>query len=128
MEFAVRKTGNSQRALIPKPILARVGLQGSADLQVRDGGFEIQPIRCNPPQSAAIRLKVGLRTPSDWRWMSKILSCGLSSPMRATPIWSGDEDLRQLVGPTRPDGGQRDSKDASLHRDVAPRTDPGGSP
>lgn len=37
MEVAIRKMGNSQGVLIPKPILAQVGLQGTADLQVRDG-------------------------------------------------------------------------------------------
>jgi len=37
--------GNSQGVLIPKPILARVGLEGTADLQVRDGVIEIRPVR-----------------------------------------------------------------------------------
>ena len=41
MEVAIRKMGNSQGVLIPKPILAQVGLEGSADLQVRDGVIEI---------------------------------------------------------------------------------------
>lgn len=48
MEVAVRKMGNSQGVLIPKPILAQVGLEGSADLQVRDGVIEIRPVRRNP--------------------------------------------------------------------------------
>ncbi len=48
MEVAIRKMGNSQGVLIPKPILAQVGLEGSADLQVRDGVIEIRPIRRNP--------------------------------------------------------------------------------
>ncbi len=30
MEVAVRKMGNSQGVLIPKPILAQVGLEGTA--------------------------------------------------------------------------------------------------
>jgi antitoxin component of MazEF toxin-antitoxin module len=33
---AIRKMGNSQGVLIPKSILAQVGLDGTADLQVRD--------------------------------------------------------------------------------------------
>ena len=37
MEVAIRKMGNSQGVLIPKPILAQVGLEGTADLQVRNG-------------------------------------------------------------------------------------------
>lgn len=47
MEVAIRKMGNSQGVLIPKPILAQVGLEGSADLQVRDGVIEIRPLHRN---------------------------------------------------------------------------------
>jgi len=53
MEVAIRKMGNSQGLLIPKPILAQVGLEGSADLQVRDGVIEIRPIRRNPREGWA---------------------------------------------------------------------------
>ena len=48
VEVAIRKMGNSQGVLIPKPILAQVGLEGTADLQVRDGVIEIRAIRRNP--------------------------------------------------------------------------------
>lgn len=48
MRVAVRKMGDSQGVLIPKHILAQVGLKGSADLQVRDGVIEIRPVRRNP--------------------------------------------------------------------------------
>lgn len=48
MEVAIRKMGNSQGVLIPKPILAQVGLEGVADLQVRDGVIEIRPLHRNP--------------------------------------------------------------------------------
>ena len=48
MEVAIRKMGNSQGVLIPKPILAQLGLEGAADLQVRDGVIEIRPLRRNP--------------------------------------------------------------------------------
>ena len=47
MEVAIRKMGNSQGILIPKPILAQLGLEGTADLQVRDGVIEIRAIRRN---------------------------------------------------------------------------------
>ena len=53
MEVAVRKMGNSQGVLIPKPILAQVGLVGTADLQVRDGVIEIRPLRVNARQGWA---------------------------------------------------------------------------
>jgi len=45
--------GNSQGVLIPKPILAQLGLEGRADLQVRDGVIEIRPIHRNPREGWA---------------------------------------------------------------------------
>ena len=53
MQVAIRKMGNSQGILIPKPILAQVGLEGAADLQIRDGVIEIRPIRRNPREGWA---------------------------------------------------------------------------
>lgn len=53
MEVAIRKMGNSQGVLIPKPVLAQVGLGASADLQVRDGVIEIRPVRRNPREGWA---------------------------------------------------------------------------
>jgi antitoxin MazE len=53
MEVAIRKMGNSQGILIPKPILAQLGLEGTADLQVRDGVIEIRPVRRNPREGWA---------------------------------------------------------------------------
>lgn len=54
MEVAIRKMGNSQGVLIPKPILAQLGLvEGSVDLQVRDGVIEIRPLRRNPREGWA---------------------------------------------------------------------------
>jgi antitoxin MazE len=45
--------GNSQGVLIPKPILAQIGLEERADLQVRDGVIEIRPLRRNPREGWA---------------------------------------------------------------------------
>ena len=53
MEVAIRKMGNSQGVLIPKPILAQVGLEGTADLQVSDGVIEIRAVRRNPREGWA---------------------------------------------------------------------------
>ncbi len=53
MEVAIRKMGNSQGVLIPKPILVQLGLEGTADLQVRDGVIEIRAIRRNPREGWA---------------------------------------------------------------------------
>jgi antitoxin MazE len=53
MEVVIRKMGNSHGILIPKPVLAQVGLSGSADLQVRDGVIEIRPLQQNPREGWA---------------------------------------------------------------------------
>lgn len=53
MKVAIRKMGNSHGVLIPKPILAQLGLVGSADLQVRNGVIEIRAIRRNPREGWA---------------------------------------------------------------------------
>ena len=53
MEVTIRKMGNSQGVLIPKPILAQLGLEGSADLQVRDGVIEIRALRRTPREGWA---------------------------------------------------------------------------
>lgn len=53
MQVAIRKMGNSQGVLIPKPILAQVGVVGTADLQVRDGVIEIRPVHVNPREGWA---------------------------------------------------------------------------
>lgn len=48
MDVAIRKMGNSQGVLIPKPILAQLGLEGRADLRVNNGVIEIRPVHKNP--------------------------------------------------------------------------------
>lgn len=53
MEVAIRKMGNSQSVLIPKPILAQLGLEGRANLQVLDGVIEIRAVRRNPREGWA---------------------------------------------------------------------------
>lgn len=53
MQVAIRKMGNSQGVLIPKPILAQVGLEGAADLQVKNGVIEIRPLKSNPREGWA---------------------------------------------------------------------------
>jgi len=53
VEVAIGKMGDSQCALIPKPILAQVEFEGTADLQVRDGVIEIRAIRRNPREGWA---------------------------------------------------------------------------
>ena len=48
MQVAIRKMGNSQGILIPKPILDQLAMEGTADLQVINGVIEIRPIKTNP--------------------------------------------------------------------------------
>ena len=53
MEVAIRKMGNSQGVVIPKPILAQLGLDKTADLQVVDGQIIIRPLRIDPREGWA---------------------------------------------------------------------------
>jgi antitoxin MazE len=53
MQVAIRKMGNSQGILIPKPILAQIGLESMADLQVKNGVIEIRPLKRNPREGWA---------------------------------------------------------------------------
>lgn len=53
MEVAIRKMGNSQGVLIPKPILAQLGLEKTADLQVVDGQIIIRRVQSNPREGWA---------------------------------------------------------------------------
>lgn len=51
MQVAIRKMGNSQGVLIPKPFLIQVGFEDTADMQVKDGVIEIRPIKRHPRES-----------------------------------------------------------------------------
>lgn len=53
MEVAIRKMGNSHGVVIPKPILAELGLDKTADLQVVDGKIVIRPVRPRPREGWA---------------------------------------------------------------------------
>ena len=81
MEVAIRKMGNSQGILIPKPILAQLGLEGSADLQVVDGVIEIRAVRRDPRQGWA----------DDARRVATAKDDALVWPEMAN---SGDDDLQ----------------------------------
>ena len=56
------RAGRCCGVLIPKPLLAQVGLEGTADLQVRDGVIEIRAIRRNPREGWADDMNAHLRT------------------------------------------------------------------
>ena len=53
MQVTIRKMGNSQGVLIPKPVLLQLGLGDTADMQVRDGVIEIRPLKQNPREGGA---------------------------------------------------------------------------
>lgn len=53
MQVSIRKIGNSQGVLIPKPVLAQVGLDDVAELRVNNGVIEIRPTKRNPREGWA---------------------------------------------------------------------------
>lgn len=53
MQVSIRKMGNSQGILIPKPILKQLGLTDIADLQVNGNVIEIRPPKSNPREGWA---------------------------------------------------------------------------
>ena len=51
MRTAVRKIGNSQGVLIPKPMLAQTGMGGDVDISVENGAIVIRPIQDHQPRA-----------------------------------------------------------------------------
>ncbi len=51
MRTAIRKIGNSQGVLIPKPLLAEAGLETDVDMAVENGTLVLRPIRAHPPRA-----------------------------------------------------------------------------
>lgn len=45
MKAVIRKMGNSQGVLIPKPVLAQVGLEGEADMVIENGAIVLRKPR-----------------------------------------------------------------------------------
>ena len=45
MQVTIRPFGNSKGVIIPKPLLAQVGLQDEADIEVQDGALVLRPVR-----------------------------------------------------------------------------------
>jgi antitoxin MazE len=48
MKTLIRPLGNSQGVLIPKPILAQVGMVGEVDMTVEDGAIVLLPAHRKP--------------------------------------------------------------------------------
>ena len=47
MLTTLRKLGNSQGVIIPKPLLAQVGLTDEADLSVENGAIVLRPVKAS---------------------------------------------------------------------------------
>jgi len=45
MHVTIRPFGNSKGVIIPKPLLAQVGLQDEADIEVQDGALVLRPVK-----------------------------------------------------------------------------------
>ena len=44
MHVTIRPFGNSKGVIIPKPLLAQVGLQDEAEIEVQDGALVLRPV------------------------------------------------------------------------------------
>ncbi|MCK6384968.1 MAG: hypothetical protein L6Q52_11565 [Rhodocyclaceae bacterium] len=51
MRTAIRKIGNSQGVLIPKPLLAEAGLEADVDMAVENGALVLRPIHDRKPRA-----------------------------------------------------------------------------
>ncbi|MFM8576172.1 MAG: AbrB/MazE/SpoVT family DNA-binding domain-containing protein [Limnohabitans sp.] len=45
MHVTIRPFGNSKGVIIPKPLLAQVGLQDEAEIEVQDGALVLRPVQ-----------------------------------------------------------------------------------
>ena len=48
MKTAIRKMGNSQGVIIPKPLLAQVGFKDEAVMTIEDDALVLRPVRRSP--------------------------------------------------------------------------------
>ncbi|HSV71083.1 MAG TPA: AbrB/MazE/SpoVT family DNA-binding domain-containing protein [Methylibium sp.] len=53
MLTTLRKLGNSQGVIIPKPLLAQIGLTDEADMKVENGAIVLRPARRSPREGWA---------------------------------------------------------------------------
>jgi antitoxin MazE len=51
MRTAIRKIGNSQGVLIPKPMLVETGLDVDVDISVENGAIVLRPIQDHQPRA-----------------------------------------------------------------------------
>lgn len=53
MLTTLRKLGNSHGVIIPKPLLAQVGMTEAADIQVENGAIVLRPVKRGPREGWA---------------------------------------------------------------------------
>ncbi len=53
MITTLRKLGNSHGVIIPKPLLAQVGLTGEAEMKVENGAIVLRPAKRTPREGWA---------------------------------------------------------------------------
>lgn len=53
MRTAIRKMGNSQGVIIPKPLLAEVGLEDEAVMTIENDALVLRPVRRSPREGWA---------------------------------------------------------------------------
>ena len=53
MLTTLRKLGNSQGVIIPKPLLAQVGMTDEAEMKVENGAIVLRPVKRNPREGWA---------------------------------------------------------------------------
>ena len=53
MHVTIRPFGNSRGVIIPKPLLAQVGLQDEAEIEVQDGALVLRPLKAAARQGWA---------------------------------------------------------------------------
>ena len=53
MLTTLRKLGNSRGVIIPKPLLAQVGMTGEAEMKVENGAIVLRPARRTPREGWA---------------------------------------------------------------------------
>lgn len=91
MHTTVRKMGNSQGVLIPKPLLVACGLESDAEMSVEHDAIAIRKPRVAVRAGWAEAAKALAESGDDALW------CGLNSPMPMMRRWNG-KARRSLVG------------------------------
>ncbi len=82
MHVTIRPFGNSKGVIIPKPLLAQVGLQDEAEIEVQDGALILRPLKTPSRQGWAQAAQaiaaagedeqelgdLPLASEDDWQW------------------------------------------------------------